>query len=66
MEFGSDGALTITATQNVLATRLKYNINYFLTSVHCVTHMTNLAAINATKMDLAKSYKKKYMHYKIQ
>ena len=48
--FGSDGASTMIGKQNGVAARLKEKINHFLTSVHCVAHRTNLAAIDATKV----------------
>ena len=48
--FGSDGASTMIDKQNGVVTRLKDKVNYFLTSIHCVAHMINLAAIDATKV----------------
>ena len=47
--FGSDGAATMTGKNNGVAARLKAQVNPFLTSVHCVAHRTNLAALDASK-----------------
>ena len=47
--FGSDGASTMIVKQNGVAARLKDKVNHFLTSIHCVAHRTNLAAIDETK-----------------
>lgn len=51
--FGSDGAATMVGKKNGVSTRLK-ELNPFLTSVHCVAHRTNLAAIEVTKHDSCK------------
>jgi hypothetical protein len=48
--FGSNGASTMIGKQNEVAVRLKDKVNHFLTSIHCVAHRTNLAAIDATKV----------------
>ena len=36
--------------QNGVAARLKDKVNFFLTSIHCVGHRTNLATIYATRV----------------
>lgn len=51
--FGSDGAATMVGKKNGVSTRLK-KLNPFLTSVHCVAHRTNLAALEAAKHDSCK------------
>ena len=37
---------------------MKDKVNHFLTSIHCVAHMTNLAAIDATKVEPCKNMSK--------
>ena len=48
--FGSDGASTMVGKNTCVATLLK-NVNHFLTSIYCVAHKTNLAALEASKTD---------------
>jgi hypothetical protein len=52
--FGSNGASTMIGKQDGVAARLKDKVNHFLTSIHCVAHMTNLAAIDVTKVEPCK------------
>jgi hypothetical protein len=56
--FGSDETSTIIGKQDGVAARLKEKINPFLTSIHCVMHMTNLAVIDATKAGSCKNMSK--------
>ena len=51
--FGFDGASTMAGTNTSVAT-LSKNVNYFLTSIHCVAHITNLAAFEASKTESCK------------
>ena len=57
--FGSDKASTMIGKQNGVAARLKDKVNHFLTSIYCVAHRTNLAAIYATKVEPCKNVSKK-------
>ena len=50
MKFGSDGTSIRIDKQNEVVACLKKKINHFLTFIYCVTYMTNLAAIDATKV----------------
>jgi hypothetical protein len=56
--FGSDGILIMIGKQNRIAARLKENVNNFLTSIHYVTHRTNLAAIGAIQSGSCKNMSK--------
>ena len=57
--FGSDGAATMLGRKTGVATRLKEKVNPFLTSVHCVAHRTNLAALDAAKKPQCRDMSKK-------
>jgi hypothetical protein len=52
--FGSDGAATMLGQRSGMATKLK-KISPFLTSVHCIAHRTNLAALEVAKSMKCKS-----------
>ena len=52
--FGSDGVATMLGQRSGTATKLK-KISQFLTSVHCIAHRTNLAALEAAKSTECKS-----------
>ena len=56
--FGSDGASTMIGKQNGVAARLKEKVNSFIILIHCVTHITNSAAIDATKVGRCKNMSK--------
>ena len=47
--FGSGDASTMTGCHNVVATRIKNEVNPYLLACHCVAHRTNLAALDAAK-----------------
>ena len=42
--------------QSEVAAHLKEKVNPFLTSVHCVAHITTLMTTDVQKLDLAKTY----------
>ena len=50
MGFVSDGASITIVRQIEVATVLRKIYKCILTSVHCMTHRTNLTAIDATKV----------------
>ena len=48
--FGGDGASTMVSSHSEIATKLKNKINPPLLSCHCVSHWTNPAVVNASKV----------------
>ena len=57
--FGFDGATTMLGRKSKVATWLKEKVNAFLTSVHCVAHLTNLVAVDVAKKPQCKDMSKK-------
>ena len=51
--FESDGASTMVGKNTCVATLFK-NVNSFFTSIHCIAHRTNLAALEASKTNSCK------------
>ena len=50
MGFRPDGASIMIDKQNEVAAYMKEKVYVFFTSIHCMAHSTNLAAIDATKV----------------
>ena len=50
MAFGSDGASTMVGSYSGVARILKNNLNPFFLSCDCISHKTNLAALDASKI----------------
>jgi hypothetical protein len=46
--FGSDGTSMMMRIRNGVVVRLKYKVNSFILSIHCVAHRTSLASLDAT------------------
>ena len=45
--FGSDGASTMVGKKTGVSATLKKEVNPFITTIHCIAHMTNLAVLQA-------------------
>ena len=59
MGFGFNGVSTMIKKQNGVAARLKEKVNSFLTSIQCVAHRINIAAIHTIKVGPYKDTSKK-------
>ena len=54
VDFGYGGASVMTGIRNEVAARLKYKVNPFILSIHCVAHGTYFVSLDATKCTLQK------------